>query len=141
MTVTIDISTDFGQRVQHHLEHNLIVWLTTVDASGTPQPRPVWFVWDGEEFLIYSRPDAYKVKHIEANASVALHFDSDEHGDEVIVFTGEARIVPDEPPVKDTPVYAEKYAKGIAGLNMTPQTMGDEYSTAIRVRPDHLRGW
>lgn len=141
MPITIDTSTEFGQRVQRHLEENLVVWLTTVDRSGTPQPRPVWFVWDGAEMLIYSKPDAYKVAHIRANPRVALNFDTDAEGDQVVVFSGEARIVPGEPRAQHNAVYVEKYREGIAGLKMTPEEMGDEYSTAIRVRPDNLRGW
>ena len=140
MTITIDRSTDFGQRVQRHLEHNRIVWLTTLDSSGAPQPRPVWFLWDGAEFLIYSRPEAHKVDHIRANPQVALNFDSDEYGGDVVVLTGEARLVPDEPPAKDNAAYAAKYAEGIAGLDMTPESFGETYSVAIRVRPDNLRG-
>jgi len=23
-----------------------IIWLTTVDSIGMPQPRPVWLIWD-----------------------------------------------------------------------------------------------
>ena len=53
----IDTTTEFGQRVMRRLQEEVVVWLTTVDASDTPQPRPVWFLWEGETFLIYSQPD------------------------------------------------------------------------------------
>ena len=64
----IDLSTEFGQRVQRRLTEERIIWLTTVSEGSTPQPRPVWFLWDGETFLIYSRPNTYKLRHIKHNA-------------------------------------------------------------------------
>lgn len=140
MSITLDTGTEFGQRAQRHLEENLIVWLTTVDASGTPQPRPVWFVWDGAELLIYSRPAAHKVAHVRARPRVALNFDSDVYGGDVVVLTGEASLAPDAPQPKDNAPYVEKYAEGIADLGMTPESFGETYSVPIRVRPDNLRG-
>ena len=47
----IDTTTEFGERTVRRLEKELIGWLTTVDASGGPQPSPIWFVWDGETEL------------------------------------------------------------------------------------------
>jgi PPOX class probable F420-dependent enzyme len=52
----IDPSTDFGARVARRLADETIGWLVTVDAEGTPQPSPVWYLWDGETILIYSNP-------------------------------------------------------------------------------------
>jgi hypothetical protein len=39
--------TEFGTRATRHLTDDVVAWLTLVDASGTPQPAPVWFLWDG----------------------------------------------------------------------------------------------
>ena len=44
----IDTSSSFGRRVVERLENEHVVWLTTVAADGTPQPSPVWFLWDGQ---------------------------------------------------------------------------------------------
>lgn len=38
-------SSPFGQRVSERLAFDLILWRTTVDDRGRPQPRPVWFLW------------------------------------------------------------------------------------------------
>ena len=48
----IDPDTEFGARVERRLREDVIGWLVTVSADGTPQPNPVWFVWDGETALI-----------------------------------------------------------------------------------------
>lgn len=138
----IDLTTEFGRAVQRHLESQYVIWLTTLDSSLTPQPRPVWFIWENDSFLIFSQPGAYKVKHIEKNPKVALHFNTDQTGDRhVIIFTGEAVIDSDSPPAHKIPAYLEKYESGIIGLEMTPEVFSKDYSIAIRINPTELRGW
>ena len=140
--MTIDLTTQFGLAVAHHLETQYVIWLTTVDSSLTPQPRPVWFLWEGESFLIFSRPHAYKVKHIQTNPLVALHFNTDATGDQhVMVFTGKACVDAQCPPAHDVPAYLKKYQSGILALEMTPEGFSRDYSTAIRITPSELRGW
>lgn len=138
----IDFSTKFGQRVRQRLEDEYFVWFTTVGADLTPQPRPVWFVWENESFLIFSRPGARKVAHLKQHPNVALHFNADPKADEdVVVFLGRAEIDPSVPPAHKVPAYFDKYASGIAGLDMTPEEFSQDYSLAILVRPAKLRGW
>ena len=60
----IDFSTEFGSRVAHQLISEEVIWLTTVGPENTPQPRPVWFLWDGTSCLIYSQSKTYKLDHI-----------------------------------------------------------------------------
>ncbi len=57
-----DPTTEFGARVAARLRDERIIWLTTTGADGTPQPNPVWFLWDGASFLIYSLPDAARLE-------------------------------------------------------------------------------
>lgn len=138
----IDLSTSFGQAVKEHLETQYVVWLSTVDSSLTPQPRPVWFIWENDSFLIFSKPKARKVSHIEKNPKVALHFNTDETGDRhVIIFTGEASIDVNCSPAHEVPAYLEKYRSGIIALEMTPEGFSEEYSRAIRIKPTNVRGW
>ncbi len=136
----IDTSSEFGQRVARRLQEERIIWLTTVDANRVPQPRPVWFWWDGESFLIYSRPDVYKLRHIERNPQVSLHFDSDGMGGDIVVFTGDARIDTDMPPADQVAAYAEKYQAGFARIGQSAEEFARGYSVALRVVPTDLRG-
>ncbi|MGC9349143.1 MAG: TIGR03667 family PPOX class F420-dependent oxidoreductase [Anaerolineae bacterium] len=135
----IDTSTDFGKRVTRRLEEEEVIWLTTVSGSGTPEPRPVWFTWDGELFHVYSQPETYKLRHIRANDQVALNFDSDGSGGDIVVFTGEATIL-DKPAADQDAPYVEKYREAMAGLGMTPEDFAASYSVPLRVRPIDLRG-
>jgi predicted pyridoxine 5'-phosphate oxidase superfamily flavin-nucleotide-binding protein len=40
----IDFKSKFGRAAKKNIQNEYFIWLTTVDANGTPQPRPVWFV-------------------------------------------------------------------------------------------------
>ena len=136
----IDTSSTFGARVVRRLNEDRIGWLTTVAADGTSQPSPIWFLWDGETALIYSKSDAPKLRHIAANPRVSLNLNSDEHGGDVVILTGEARIDAGAPEAHQVPAYLEKYAPGIQSIGMTPETFAQAYSVAIRFTPAKLRG-
>lgn len=136
----LDLSTELGSRTRKLLESEQIVWLTTVGRDGTPQPRPVWFLWDGASVLIYSRPETNKLRHIARSGRVSLNFNSDPEAEEFAVLTGEARIVSDAPRGDDNPEYLDKYRAGIAHIGMTPEGFGRDFSVAIRVTPTKMRG-
>lgn len=124
------------------IKQEYVIWLTTVDSTNTPQPRPVWFIWDKDSFLIFSQPHAHKVAHIRNNPSVSLHFNTDETGDKnVIVYVGTASIDETIRPAHKVPAYFKKYKIGIKDIGMTPEQFSSEYSIAIRVKPSSLRGW
>ncbi|HEY3290981.1 MAG TPA: TIGR03667 family PPOX class F420-dependent oxidoreductase [Anaerolineae bacterium] len=136
----IDETTKFGARVIERLHHEQVIWLTTVRSDGIPQPNPVWFLWDGEAFIIYSQPHAKKVSHIKAHPKVSLNFDSNE-GDDIAVFTGEAQIDTSAPDVLKNAAYLRKYHQGIVSMGSTDEKMAESYSTVIRVTPSYMRGF
>ena len=132
--------TEFGARVARHLTDDVVAWLTLVDASGTPQPAPVWFLWDGTSILVYSQGHAKRLAHLRANSRVALHFDGNGTGGDIVVLTGEAEIAPDEPPVPQNPDYLAKYGDRIRAGWQTAENFASTYSVPLRIRPDRLRG-
>ena len=139
----IDLTTKFGRFARKHLKSEYFIWLTTVDSAGTPQPRPVWFIWENDTILIFSQAKAHKVKHLQKNPNVSLHFNTeDEKGDKrVVILTGVAKI--DEQAISANKIraYLRKYKSGIIDLNSTPEQFSREYSSAIRITPTNLRGW
>lgn len=136
----IDFTTEFGKRAENRLNEDHIIWLTTVDDHGKPQPRPVWFLWEGGSILIYSRPRTHKVRHIESNPQVSLNFNSDHYGGDIVVFLGEAQI--EQTPVPEDMVmkYYEKYSQGMKDLGMTADDFSISYSLPIIITPISLRG-
>ena len=136
----LDESTEFGARVTRRLGEEHLIWLTTVRADGRPVPTLVWFLWENNTFLIYSQGDKPKLRNIEHNPKVALNFNSDQHGGDMVIFNGEAQIVTDVPPAHEHAVYLEKYRDDIAAIGMTPDLSAKEYSVVVRVVPKVLRG-
>jgi PPOX class probable F420-dependent enzyme len=139
-SVLPDPATPFGARVARRLREEMVIWLTAVAADGTPQPNPVWFLWDGTSFLIYCRREAKRLEHTQRNPHVALHFNSDGQGEDIVVFTGTARIATGEPPADQNPQYLEKYRDGIAELVGTFQEFA-AHSVPVRVTPERVRGY
>ncbi|MGE5221207.1 MAG: TIGR03667 family PPOX class F420-dependent oxidoreductase [Omnitrophica WOR_2 bacterium] len=139
--LNLDENTEFGARVIRRLAEEQVIWLTTMKPDGTPQPTPVWYLWDGESFLIYSQPNTYKLRNIAGNPRVSINFNCTESGGDVVVFYGEAYIDKNTPPVHHNPAYVNKYREGIAGIDMTPESMGGSYQVPIRVKPERVRGF
>ena len=136
----IDLTSTFGKRVARRLKEERIIWLTTVDTHRRPQPRPVWFLWDGETILIFSREEGYKIQHIQNNAIVSLNLDSDGQGGDIVVILGKAIIEKSSIPMEQIEEFLEKYQQGLSRINTTPEEFQSNYSAAIRITPISLRG-
>jgi PPOX class probable F420-dependent enzyme len=142
MSLTFDTSTEVGKRAVRLLETSTIAWLTTVDGDGRPFPSPVWFLYEDDgTLLIYSQPDKPKLRNIGSNAAVAINFDSEENGDRVVIFEGAAVIDDAAKAVTEHAAYLAKYHEGILGIDMTDESFSKEFSVAVRVVLQKLRGW
>ncbi len=137
----LDSSTESGRKAEQRLREEEIIWLTTVRGDGQPQPVPVWFLWDGESFLIYSQPATHKLRNIRANRKVSLHLNSDDEGEGVIRIDGTAEIDRSAPPATQVAGMIEKYRDAIARLGTTPEEFARSYSVAVRVRPRVYHVW
>jgi PPOX class probable F420-dependent enzyme len=121
------------------LASETIIWLTTVGGDLTPQPRPVWFVPDGDDVLIYSQPKAAKVAHIRQHPNVALHFNADQWGSDetIVVITGAALLEAAGSPLPAA--YIKKYKDNMSELGMTPDQFATSYSQTIRIKINNVR--
>lgn len=139
-SVLPDPATEFGARVARRLVEEPLAWLTIVDSAGTPQPAPVWFLWDGESALVYSHGAAKRLEHLRANRRVALHLDGNGQGGDIVVLTGEAAEAPGEPPAHENPAYLAKYGENITDGWRTAENFAAIYSVPLRFRPRRVRG-
>lgn len=140
-SVLPDSSTDFGARVARRLAEEPVAWLTVVDGAGTPQPAPIWFLWDGDSALIYSLGSAKRLEHLRARPRVTLHMNSNGQGGDIVVLTGQIADAPDTPAVPDNPAYLEKYGERIKGGWGSPEKFASEYSVPLRFTPRRVRGF
>src|SRR6267142_4648915 len=134
----LDTSTLGGKGAQGRLQKEIVIWLGTVGADGHPHAVPVWFLWDGQSFLIYSVP-GQKVRDIEANPKVTLHLNTTFDGGDVVRIDGEAKRLRRQPPAYKVPKYIRKYRALVKSYGWKPESFSREYNVAIRVRPTRFR--
>ena len=137
----LDTTTEAGARADRRLREEEIAWLTTVRSDGQPQSVPVWFLWDGETFLIYSQPGRQKLRNIRRNPRVGLNLNSNAHGGEIVRVEGTAERVEDVPPATEVGEYLGKYRAAIARIGYDPDGFARAYSVPIRVTPERWQIW
>ena len=134
-----DTATD--ARAEERLQSEEVAWMTTVRPDGQPQSVPVWFLWDGESFLIYSRPNARKLKNLAENPRINLNLNSNDVGEDVVRAECTAEVVEDAPPADEVGPFLEKYREGIARIGMDPEGFAGDFSVAIRATPTRWQVW
>jgi PPOX class probable F420-dependent enzyme len=90
--------------------------------------------------LIYSLTDATRLGHLRRTPRVALNFDGDGKGGDIIVITGDARVSLADPPADQHAAFCQKYQDYIARSFGTPSAFAAKYSVALRVTPTKVRG-
>jgi PPOX class probable F420-dependent enzyme len=128
-------------RVRRFLEEEPIVWLSTVRPDGTPHLVPIWFWWDGESVLVFSKPDARKVRNVRQNPAVMLAVGDPDEDFDVGMLEGRADVLAAPTAEVMPPAHLEKYADRLAAIGLTADTYAATYSQVIRIEPDHYLGW
>ena len=136
-------ASEFGVKAAERLSREGIIWLVTVRHDRTPQPSPVWFLWDGATILIYSQPNTQKLRNIARSATVALHLNGDQWGNDITIVTGEARIEENAPLAREVPAFVKKYVDDLHSAKSLEDfdRIMDGYTVALRVTPTRLRGF
>jgi PPOX class probable F420-dependent enzyme len=136
-----DPATAFGRRVLQRLHGEQVAWLTTVGGDGTPQPNPVWFIWEGTHILVYNRPDANRLTHIRVRPRVSLHLDGDGRGGDIVVLAGRARILDPHPLPHELPAYLDKYRESMVRVSGSLAAFSEAYPVPVRVEVTRVRGF
>jgi PPOX class probable F420-dependent enzyme len=143
--------TPFGDLVRRRLREETIIWLTTVGSTGTPQPNPVWFLWQPDAdsdrgegaFLIYHDNTAARLRTLTERPRVSLNFNSTGDGGGISVFTGRVEILENHPRPHEVPAYLEKYTGPLREIRpggSLAEFMA-KYSVVTRIRPEKVRGF
>ena len=137
MVSLLDPTKERDVHIDQRLRSDSIIWLITVRPDGRPHAVAVWFLWDGDEFLIFSRPNNQKVRNLQSNANALLAVDDTRKGDDPITIEGTATLLT-AGEAATTDAYVKKYAEGIKEIGLTPEKMAAEFSQAIRIRPTRV---
>ncbi len=82
----LDTTTARGRHIQSRLKKEIVIWLATTNRNRRPLVVPVWFLFEGDTFLVYSLP-GLKVRNIERSNLVELHLNATFDGSDVYVST------------------------------------------------------
>ncbi len=134
-------ASPFGRRVRDRLRDETLIWLTTVGASGTPHPNPIWFLWTGDDVLIYNDHAAKRLASIRERPQVSLHFNSDASGGDVLVLAGTAEADDSVAAADANPEYLDKYGEAMEHVAGSKEAFARKYSVAVRVRITRVRGF
>jgi PPOX class probable F420-dependent enzyme len=137
----VDFSDEFGAHAGRRLDTEQIIWLTTTNASGQPNPNPVWFLRRAGRVLIVSNSKSARLAAIRANPKVALSFNCTPVGGDVVIFNGIAQLRGEWLAGEDHADYLAKYTDSITGIGMTPDTFAQHYDRLIEVTLTTMRGF
>ena len=138
MASVLDLTQQRHAHIDQRLHNDEVIWLHSTRPDGRPHAVVVWFFWDGETVLMFSRPKNQKVHNIQHNSNVLLAMDNTDNGADPITIEGTATLLTDNDVSATLDSYLKKYAEGIKQLGFTPEQMAAEYSQAIRITPTRV---
>ncbi|HZD81032.1 MAG TPA: TIGR03667 family PPOX class F420-dependent oxidoreductase [Actinomycetota bacterium] len=139
--IRLDPSDATLAHADERLRTELIAWLTTVGADGTPKSTPVWFLWDGRDLLVYSRPGKPKLRNLASNPHVSVHLEGNGLGGDNVILEGVAHLDDGAPPADRVSEYLRKYRDRIAQGGWTPASFASDYTVPVRIDPTRIRVW
>lgn len=91
------------------LESTIPARMAYVWTDGTPRVIPIWFHWNGREFVMGTPAKAPKLKALAKNPKVALTIDDNQFPHKVLLVRGTARLEALDGIVPEYAVAAERY--------------------------------
>ncbi len=134
------------EAAERRLRDERVVWLSTVDEDGFPHIVPVWYVWDGEAIVIFSKPGARKVRSMLRQPRVALALGEPLDDFDVQLVEGHAEVLPARTRelLADAGIgreHARKYAAELFRLGISREEYEATYSAVVRVLPTRFLPW
>ena len=123
------------------LDQEVVAFLKAVKEDGQPQTSPIWYMREGDDIVVYNRPEARRLRSILTNPYVSFNLRADNGGHSGVTLEGTAAVEEGLPPAREFPGYEAKYAAEIAGLGWTPQSFSDDYPVGIRIKVTRVRSW
>ena len=111
--------------------------LAYVWPDGSPRVVPVWFHWNGAEFIVGTPPKAPKLKALAKNPKVALTIDDNTFPHKVLLVRGSAAFATVEGVVPEYQLAAARYFGEQQGRAWVEQVRGLlTHMVRIVIRPE-----
>jgi PPOX class probable F420-dependent enzyme len=131
------MAVDFTQEVSERLSSDKYGWLTTVAKSGQPVPRLVWFYFDGTDVIVYSEPNAAKVRHVRTHPRVSLNLDSDGNSAGIVIVGGVGSVDAEGADPLADERYVAKYGEYAASLGFSNEFFA-AYNLRLKIAVDKV---
>jgi predicted pyridoxine 5'-phosphate oxidase superfamily flavin-nucleotide-binding protein len=128
--------------LQHSASKNLLqstipARLAYVWTDGTPRVVPIWFHWNGAEFVLGTPAKAPKLKALAKNPKVALTIDDNNFPHKVLLVRGTAHLQSMKGVVPEYAAAAERYFGTEQGQAWVKQLAGMvESMVRIAIKPE-----
>jgi len=117
---------------QELLQSNIPARLAYIGTDGTPRVVPIWYHWNGKEFVMGTPANAPKLKALAKNPKVAITIDDNVFPHKVLLVRGTVRLESVDGVVPEYALAAERYfgpAQGKAWVEQLAKTA----SSMVRV--------
>jgi hypothetical protein len=105
--------------------------------DGTPRVVPIWFHWNGREFVMATPPKAPKVSALGKNHKVALTIDDNTFPHKVLLIRGTAKLQNVDGIVPEYAMAAERYFGRERGQAWVKQLSGMIFNMVrITIKPE-----
>jgi PPOX class probable F420-dependent enzyme len=123
------------------LREDPVVWLSSVQRDGRPHLVPVWFHWDGDRIVAFSKPNARKVDNLRDDPRVMLAVGTPgiDFDVELIEATAELPAAPAAEVIDEG--FGAKYRDLLRRAGLTVQRFAEVYSQPIVIRPTRFLGY
>jgi PPOX class probable F420-dependent enzyme len=128
------------RRVLPMLAEERVVWLSTVRPDGTPHLVPTWFLWDGEALLVWSKPNAVKVRNLRANPRLMVAV-GDPHADFNVGLIEAAAELGGPETLTIPDAFFAKYRSNLAETGLDAAAFRATYTQAVRILPTRFVAW
>ena len=130
-----------SSEVEMMLRREPIAWLSTARPDGRPHLVPIWFWWDGRGLLMFSKPEAQKIRNLRSNPDVMLALG--DPGDDFDVQLIEGRAYALESTTADVmpPDHARKYERQMREIGLSADEYVRTYSQPVRIVPTRFLPW
>lgn len=127
--------------VRAALQANPVAWLSSVRADGRPHVAPVWFHWDGEQIVAFSKPTARKIENLRERPTVMLAVGTPGPDFTVELIDATAEL-PDRAASEVMPEgFGVKYRDLLRRAGLSVQRFAEVYSQPIVLRPTRFLGY
>lgn len=128
-------------RVEIALRRDHVLWLSSVSNDGHPHLVPLWFMWDGDRIVAFSKPNARKVRNLRSEPRTMLAVGTPGPDFEVELIEARAEL-PQAPAAELMPRgFASKYRRLLKGAGLSAQRFAEVYSQPIVLRPTRFLGY